>query len=205
MADLSTLDPTQPPDTQAVAQGAQRIRETRDSTITSFGIEHALTGEHKFPFGDDLARPAAGHAGRLFVNDVSNALEFDNGSAWVSLSSFAGGTGFVLGGAVTTSSTFTDLSTLIYTISLGANVILLAQINISSAGDNIYDSRILIDGTPIVTWPCTDLVAGKARSIGALGLATLSAGVHTMKLQAAGGLVNPHHISSSLMVVVPMG
>ena len=86
MADLSTLDVTAPPDTQAVAQGAQRIRETRGATVTSFGVEHALTGEHTLAHGATGTNPAAGHAGRLFIDTSRLRIQFDTGSVWVDIS-----------------------------------------------------------------------------------------------------------------------
>lgn len=86
MADLSTLDVTQPPDSQAVSQGAARIRETRAATVTSFGIEHALTGEHQLAHGATGTNPAAGHAGRLFIDTSRLRIQFDTGSAWVDIS-----------------------------------------------------------------------------------------------------------------------
>src|SRR5215831_7799008 len=90
MADLSTLDDTQPPDTQQVAQGAARIRETRNATKTSFGIEHFLTGEHKIPVGTTAARPAAGHAGRLYINIDLIKLQYDAGGAWITIGGVGG-------------------------------------------------------------------------------------------------------------------
>lgn len=47
MADLSTLDPTQPVNSELALLGAQRVRDTRSATITSFGVDHNLTGTHK--------------------------------------------------------------------------------------------------------------------------------------------------------------
>jgi hypothetical protein len=94
MADLSTLDATQPPDTQAVSQGAARIRETRAAILGSFGTtagaggtqtEHFWNGVHKFPNGAVGARPAAGNSGRLFINNSANRFQLDNGSSWVTL------------------------------------------------------------------------------------------------------------------------
>jgi len=91
MADLSTLDASQPPDTQAVSQGAARIRETRDAAINSFGsgtglggtaAEHYLNGPHKFKSGNQAARPSTGNAGRIYINTTDNRLERDTGSVW---------------------------------------------------------------------------------------------------------------------------
>lgn len=85
MSDLSTLDVTQPDNTDLASAGAQEIRTTRDSIVTSFGIEHYLTGEHKFLSGNTAARPAAGKAGRIYINTETDTLQRDTGSAWVEL------------------------------------------------------------------------------------------------------------------------
>lgn len=82
MADLSTLDITAPPDTQAISAGALRIRETRVATVTSFDVEHDLAGRHTFPRGTTAARPAVGKAGSIYFNTDSNLLELDDGSVW---------------------------------------------------------------------------------------------------------------------------
>lgn len=93
MADLSTLDPTQPPGTQAVSQGDDRIRETREAIIESFAgagfpgtggtqAEHFLNGAHRFEVRDPSGRPAAGNAGRLFFDSTNRRAEFDTGAAW---------------------------------------------------------------------------------------------------------------------------
>lgn len=81
--DLSTLDPTKPDNSELARLGASRIRDVALAAVTSFGLEHGLTGEHKFLFGDLASRPAPGHAGRLYFNTELNRLERDNGSAWV--------------------------------------------------------------------------------------------------------------------------
>jgi hypothetical protein len=80
---LDTLDETKPYDTDPVSLGDDEIRLTRAATKQSFGLEHFLSGEHKFIIGSSDIRPPAGKAGRLFVNTSNNVIEYDNGTAWV--------------------------------------------------------------------------------------------------------------------------
>jgi hypothetical protein len=82
---LESLDDTIPKDSDPVSAGAGAIRDTRAATISSFGIEHVLTGQHKIPQNTTALRPVAGQAGRLFWNTDHHWLEFDNGTQWVTL------------------------------------------------------------------------------------------------------------------------
>lgn len=153
MADLSTLDPTQPPDTQAVSQGAARIRETRDSTINSFGIEHALTGPHKFLSGTQAARPAAGNSGRLYINTDHTELELDSGAAWAALHALNPQVSTL--GTLLLTGTFTNVGTgIVLNCSANSNIIAFAMLNIASAAGNVSvtaEMRILLDGTTTLT------------------------------------------------------
>src|SRR5436190_4813631 len=85
MADLTTLDPTAPLDTDPAAQGAAQIRTERADLLGWAAVEHALTGLHMFPRGGTGSRPAAGNAGRIYINTDLNAIQYDNGSAWVTI------------------------------------------------------------------------------------------------------------------------
>ena len=49
MAGLETLDEAAPRDTDPVSLGDDAIRETRQKTKTSVGLEHYLDGPHKIP------------------------------------------------------------------------------------------------------------------------------------------------------------
>ncbi len=91
MGTLATLDVTLPSDTELADDGAGRIRDGRLANVTTVGLEHQLTGEHKFPSGTTLARPAAGNAGRLYLNDDGN-VEKDNGTTWELATGFVSGT-----------------------------------------------------------------------------------------------------------------
>lgn len=169
MADLSTLDVTQPPDSQAVSQGAARIRETRDATVTSFGIEHALAGMHKIPLGTTAARPAAGNAGRLYINTDLGLLQYDSGSAWLNLSA--------TNSVVVSDATFAAPITIAngaFTplVSLTANPnasgggfsFLLADIAIN-AGTTTIGYRLTTNAVPSTTRIVSSLVAGTATTL----------------------------------------
>jgi hypothetical protein len=84
MAGLETLDETSPRDTDPVSLGDDAIRETRQKTKTSFGIEHYLDGPHKIPGGAQSVRPAAGRVGRLYFNTDLKTAEYDTGAIWSS-------------------------------------------------------------------------------------------------------------------------
>src|SRR5437773_4202507 len=85
MADLSTLDPTAPLDTDPASQGALQIRTERADILGWAAVEHALTGPHKFLVGGTGSIPAAGNMGRIYINTDINALMYDTGSAWITL------------------------------------------------------------------------------------------------------------------------
>src|SRR5215468_5256819 len=80
---LDTLDPNRPLDGDALNLGDDAIRETRQAMINSFKVEHALNGTHKIPIGTTTQRPAAGTAGRLYLNTDSGLIEVDNGTMWI--------------------------------------------------------------------------------------------------------------------------
>lgn len=82
---LDTLDEFSPRDTDPVSLGDDAIRATRAATKQTVGVEHYLDGPHKIPYGTVALRPAAGRIGRLYINTDSHRLEYDNGSAWISI------------------------------------------------------------------------------------------------------------------------
>src|SRR2546422_581087 len=82
MADLSTLDPTRPADTEQASQGASRIREERADLLGWAGVEHYLNGAHHFMSGDASLLPAPGNSGRIFLDTTRNLLLRDDGTQW---------------------------------------------------------------------------------------------------------------------------
>lgn len=90
MAGLDDINPTDPAGTETPTLGDNRIRALAAKTIEAFALEHALAGEHTFLIGSAAQRPAAGHAGRFFIltaAGVAVELQYDTGSAWVTLTS----------------------------------------------------------------------------------------------------------------------
>jgi|SRR5215468_3352586 len=74
--DLSQLDPTKPGGGESVDQGALRIRETRDASITSVGVQHSLTGPHTFKSQDETGVLN----GSIAVD--AGSLSFSDGAGW---------------------------------------------------------------------------------------------------------------------------
>ena len=90
MATLDDISASNPAGSETPTLGDNRIRALADAIINSFGEEHHLDGEHKIGVGTLAERPAAGHEGRFWILTVVglNAdLQYDTGSAWVTLTS----------------------------------------------------------------------------------------------------------------------
>lgn len=84
MTTLVDLDENHPDgDTETVDVLDDYERETKLAVKTTVAVEHALTGEHKFLSGTTLERPAAGHAGRLYINTQNQTIERDTGTQWL--------------------------------------------------------------------------------------------------------------------------
>lgn len=144
MADLTTLDPLSPPDTEIVGQGAQRIRETRDAIKTSFDVEHALAGAHQFIFGAPGVRPAAGNAGRMFWDTTNERIERDTGSAWSMLHALQGY--FTANAAGTPVGTgFTSVLNQSIDVATGGKAIFIARARALNYGSTVT-ARITVDG-----------------------------------------------------------
>lgn len=185
--DLSTLDATQPPDTQVVSQGAQRIRETRDATKTSFSLEHSLTGEHMIPSGNTGARPAAGHSGRLYINTQLRRLERDTGSGWTKVQNTTPGSSTLGGTALTT--VFQDICGGGRQVDSGGFItcLLIATIETQSlnAGAESLIFRFTTNGAPIIpAWSIDALGLAKHQVTTLHTIVTPVAGVTTFSIQA---------------------
>lgn len=82
LADVSTAIPTIKTNPQDFPQ---LWRFLAQAVITSFGAEHALTGEHQVLVGPVADRPAFGHEGHLFIQTLvggNTDLWYDTGSSW---------------------------------------------------------------------------------------------------------------------------
>lgn len=149
MADLSTLDDTQPPDTEAVALGAQRIRETRSAILGSFGGEHYLGGQHAFQRGVTASRPAAGLVGHVYFNTDSDMFEIDDGAIWRMVHTTQVSTSGV-GSSVNLSTVYQGIQSLVVAPPVGANMLFfgsgqLTQTSFSTPNDYI-DFGMYVDG-----------------------------------------------------------
>ncbi|SRR6266849_1083595 len=200
MADLSTLDATSPADVDLVSQGAARIRETRDQTKNSFGLgsgaggtfaEHYLSGPHKFGLGSTAGRPAAGNAGRLYLNtDGGTHLDFDNGVAWAALAggifgSNAKGTTAITSSSALTTSFVTYLGPSGITLATNQWLFAIATPFLQVGASSTVQVQFLLDGVTVVG------NAGLPFNISTTGPWTLwavvtglAAGAHTIALQA---------------------
>lgn len=87
MVQIADLDPTKPDgDVEPVAVLDDSIHEVKIALQTTFGTEHYNTnGAHKFPSGNTASRPAAGNAGRLYINLETKTIQLDDGSGWVDI------------------------------------------------------------------------------------------------------------------------
>lgn len=126
MADLSTLDETQPTGSDSVSGGDDAIRATRLATKTSFDVEHALTGEHTFMEGTTAARPAAGFDGRIYLNSERTWIERDDGAAWRIANAVAPATG--TGSGVGLTGSYAVVATAAVTVPTGGRVVLMGML-----------------------------------------------------------------------------
>lgn len=94
LADIDTAKPPSSGVDGTVADMDDSLRETRLCSKNSWSAdatlaEHHGDGNHLFKQGTTAARPAAGYAGRLYVNtDVitgHQTMQRDTGSAWASI------------------------------------------------------------------------------------------------------------------------
>lgn len=206
MADLSTLDATQPSDTQLVALGAQRIRETRDATKTSFAVEHALTGEHKIPLGASGSQPAAGHVGNLFIDNVRNVLQYDSGSNWIDILS-AGTVQFAtrnINPHVIPNGSFVSLVSvpMVVVPSLTGLAICLSSFQMG-AGTTVLGYRIEVDTIPVGTLQLrTDLVVGTTVITTSIIPVSVTAGVNFGFTLQAEGVGGTHNVGGGSMTIV---
>lgn len=184
MADLSTLNITLPTNTDPVGQGDDRIRETRDAIVTSFGLEHHLTGEHKFDFGNTASRPAAGKSGNIYIDTQANLVYYDNGSAWELMNvgriySITGLLNTLIGGA------YNGITPQSIEVPLGGRVLITGTITIQnlSGGARNYGWKCDRDGTDIaINAPCHTVPNGQYATFPIILVNTPGAGTFAFTL-----------------------
>lgn len=146
MADLSTLDSAVPASTDAVADGDDTIRATREAVKTSFGgtdsgtgaqlSEHYLLGFHKFPMGATATRPTAGNAGRVFIDTDYYRVERDTGSEWAMLNA---------------SQVYQETGSLVTNITTSWKTLVTKAINVPKGGRVVAYGMALLIPTSTVT------------------------------------------------------
>src|SRR6267378_5259740 len=149
MANLSTLDATQPPDGQAVSQGAARIRETRDATKTSVAAEHTLSGLHTFPRGALGGEPAAGNAGRIYLNTTLGLLGRDTGVVWQALHAISP-TFVFTAGAIPITNAYGTLQSATFATPADGNILVYGQFQ---AGGQVavWNYKLQLDGVDVIS------------------------------------------------------
>jgi hypothetical protein len=157
MAKLDTLNPAQPPDTEAVALGAQRMRQERDAIINSFATEHYLDGTHRLPQGVAAARPGAiaGQDGRIFIDTERETLEQQLANIWTILHAIHVVNAFAASAIPLSGAGFQDLASLAIVTTFGTKLLMVGQIDVNvpiSAGSQtlILQHRFDVDGVTIV-------------------------------------------------------
>ena len=193
MADLSTLDASLPLDTDPASQGASQIRTERADILGWAAVEHALTGPHKFLVGGTGMLPAAGNAGRIYINTDINAIQYDTGSAWVTIGGMPSRTYVSAVGSTTLTGTYADLLTGSISVITGQFVrvevfcllgILARSVNLPFGQFRVLmdDVTVLSPGVITVRLACQDSVIFPL--IIPAYHSGPSAGAHTFKFQA---------------------
>lgn len=215
MADLTTLDPTLPPDTEVASLGASRIRDTRAAILGSFGApadngfggtqaEHHLNGPHAIPSGNIGFEPAAGNLGRLFLALLGNGqriIRYDNGSSWISLAAsgieayITGFSGTLVNGAPTT------IATTSYTLFRSTNIFVVVGCTCSYAASGATFT--------LNTSGATDLVIGtqgsrsQIETVSMIAFQPVTSGIHVTNLVGT-GLGGGPVISNGFFGVFPL-
>lgn len=186
MADLSSLNPANPADGEAVSQGASRIRDLVTATQTSMDVEHTLAGIHSFINGAPASRPAASTSGRLFIDTTNNRVERDTGSAWAMLNAVS--STYATGGSVVLTGTYQTLCSVTPDGASGSACLVLWVIQIASnpAGEPrahvLFDS---VEAAPGVAIALNDADGAPFTWFGwAFQPAGFAAGPHAITLQA---------------------
>lgn len=144
--DLSDLDELAPAGTDLQNLGDDAIRDTRRKVINWADIEHHLTGEHKFIMGAPAWRPAAGYAGRIWVDTTNNRVEYDNSAVWRMLRAVQAYRN-VEPGSITLTVSWQDLVSQTIDVIVGGRVLAMFQGLVTTAGVCPSISvKIAIDG-----------------------------------------------------------
>jgi len=111
--------------------------------------EHYGKGFHKFPNGTTAARPAAGNAGRIYLNTDEQRIERDTGAAWALLNAVP------LEFAHTSTSTTvyyfseTDMQTVTVDVPTGARLLCLGSFRAATQAGEYITVKFVVDGTDL--------------------------------------------------------
>lgn len=198
MADLSTLDATAPAGTDAVSGGDDAIRATRDAIKTSFGgtdsgtgtqaSEHYLKGFHKFPMGNQAAKPAAGNANRIYVDTTLGRIERDTGSAWAMLNAAQvyQTTGSLV---ISISSSWKVLASQAISVATGGRVVVYGAANLTPSVSCVLSVRLTFGSTTLLAPSFDDYnasvyVSTVTHTLTCMGYAAPAAGSYTVTIEA---------------------
>lgn len=159
MADLSTINTASPAGGDAVSSGDDEIRDLKTMLKTSFhgsdagtgtqASEHYGKGFHKFPTGNQASRPAAGNAGRLYLNTTDKRLEVDTGAAWALLNAVPLAYAYTAAGATITTLSQATMQTLTLDVPTGARLAVFGSFYISNTPANTIVVECTVDGTAL--------------------------------------------------------
>lgn len=187
MSDLSGTDPTQPLFNASVGQGDDQIRALKADVLGSFGLQHSLTGQHKFNYGSFASRPAVGHAGDIYFDTTNFIVWRDDGTNWRQLNAVQIAT--ILGSASSIfAGVFNAVANTSVTVPLGGRVVLAGLFNIvpTGAGGTIqWTTRIIRDSaTPVVTNNrACDTLVGTATTVPIFAVETPGAGTFNYAME----------------------
>jgi hypothetical protein len=173
MADLSTLDDTVPPKSEKISLGDDRIRETREAIIASFGTlagvgpatsEHYLKGAHKIPRGGPGARPPVENLGRIYINTTDEWFEVDNGSNFDQLHTVGSKVAYT-GQVAIPIGIFGTMASLPFKVRGDNAVFICVQFNVVPSTHSILvESTALIDGSSMGMVP--DITSHRTQNAG---------------------------------------
>jgi hypothetical protein len=202
--DLSDLSELEPGGTDPISDGDDEIRKSRLHTKNWAGIEHQLTGEHKFPRGTDAGRPSAGHANRIYINSEFERMERDTGSTWEKLRNATIVHGETLIGVALPTASPTAVFSVTYTAGGKEGLLILARLTITPAAAEGILSFLTVDGAASkgsTVFGSTGAFTQYYTQWGLFLPGTLAAGTRTIEIKLQATTVGGTVESSNLAVI----
>lgn len=123
LADISENDPQ---DTEAVSQGALRIRALTEAAKTTMDVEHAQTGEHQFP----VAQPGTPVTNQIWFDLVNTIIRRYDGTDHRILNAVGmSGTANTSPTTLVQTPSFTTIMSLPLSVPVGSRALILAMAN----------------------------------------------------------------------------